>query len=277
MKPLFILLILFIFSALDGYTADMASKALHSSSKKEIVPPGTVKFNEGLYVDMTELSNFNWLEYMSWMKINYGKTSKQYAAALPDTLIWRKTNIVFEEWYLRHPSYHNHPVVGVSYEQAIAYCAWRSDRVNEMLFAKNNTIEYHFYKEDATFCKIPKICTYRLPTEKEWESFAIAPFSKKVLRKQKDDRIYNTVFKPTEIEHNDDDSEIIAPVISYWPNSFGMYNLIGNVAEMTAEKGKSKGGSWSHTLESSSVDSSVAYTTPTNWLGFRCVCEVKLP
>lgn len=276
MKTLYFFLVPFLSLTTKTYGSDLAGKALHNrSSKKEIVPPGTVKFSDGLYIDMTELTNFNWLEYLNWMKTKYGKTSEAYAAVLPDTMTWRSVNSILEETYLRHPAFHNYPLVGVSYEQAVNYCAWRSDRVNEMLFARKNKIEYHYYKEDSTFCEIPKICTYRLPTEKEWESFAIAPFSKKVLRKQKSDPIYNVNGPKLTVENTGEIEITTALATAFWPNVHGQYNVIGNVAEMVSEKGKSKGGSWFHSLEESAVSNSINYSKPTNWLGFRCVCEVK--
>ena len=59
-----------------------------------------------------------------------------YKKALPDTLVWRNPtsyNEPFVDNYLRHPSYQNYPVVGVSWVQANEYCAWRTDRVNEQI------------------------------------------------------------------------------------------------------------------------------------------------
>ncbi|MFT5819410.1 MAG: sulfatase activating formylglycine-generating enzyme [Crocinitomix sp.] len=277
MKPLYIFFISLLFTTSQGHAMNLASKASHQSPKKEIVPPGTVKFNDGLYVDMTELSNFSWLEYIYWMKTKYGKSSKAYEAVMPDTMAWRNTNLLFETIYLRHPSFYNYPVVGITYEQAVGYCTWRSDRVNEMIFAQNNKVEYHFYKEDSTFYEIPKICNYRLPTEEEWESFAIAPFSKKVLRKQKTDPIYNVAGTNPKSENTGETSDATTSTTAFWPNIYGQYNLIGNVAEMVAEKGKSKGGSWIHSEEESSASNSIEYTKPNVWLGFRCVCEVKQP
>jgi formylglycine-generating enzyme required for sulfatase activity len=57
-------------------------------------------------------------------------------------------------------------------------------------------------------------------------------------------------------------------------NPLGLSHMIGNVAEMVAEEGISKGGSWKHPLEECQIRKSVPYTKPGNWLGFRCAAEV---
>ena len=275
MKPLIITILTLLFSASIGLANQPLAKALSNSSKKQVIPPGTVLFQEGLFVDMTEITNFSWLEYMSWNKNNYGASSEAYKAVLPDTTVWQNTNSLFEQIYLRHPAFHNYPVVGVSYEQALKFCAWRSDRVNELLFAKTNKFEYHFYKTDSTFCEIPQTCSYRLPTEKEWENFAIAPFSKKVIRKQKDNSIYNLKGAIITDKKGNKINNFTASVHSFWPNNYGMYQLVGDVAEMVSEKGIAKGGSWFHTIQESAINTSTPYTSSTGWLGFRCVCDVK--
>ncbi|MFM8911488.1 MAG: formylglycine-generating enzyme family protein, partial [Flammeovirgaceae bacterium] len=59
------------------------------------------------------------------------------------------------------------------------------------------------------------------------------------------------------------------------PNKIGLTDMIGNVAEMVAEDGIAKGGSWAHTLDQSRIVNRQYYTKPEAWLGFRCVCEVK--
>ena len=56
-----------------------------------------------------------------------------YNAALPDTLVWRKSlgnTDLLSENYLRHPAYADYPVVGVSWLQAVQYCKWRTSAVN---------------------------------------------------------------------------------------------------------------------------------------------------
>ena len=69
--------------------------------------------------------------------------------------------------------------------------------------------------------------------------------------------------------------DVTAPVYSYWPNSFNLYNMIGNVSEMVLEKGISKGGSWRNILEECRVGKDILYTKSEAWLGFRCVCILK--
>ncbi len=96
------------------------------------------------YIDETEVSNVDYLEYLHWLKRVFGQDYPEvYQRALPDTLVWRDKlayNEPLVEMYLRHPSYHNYPVVGVSWTQATEYCKWRTDRVNERLLIEAGVI-----------------------------------------------------------------------------------------------------------------------------------------
>jgi hypothetical protein len=105
----------------------------------EIIPPGTAKANDSLYVDVTEIRVLDWREYMYWNKKLYGAESDQYKLTIPDTTVWRTS--IYEQVaksYFNHPAYHEYPIVGISFEQAVAYCEWRSLRVNYMIYIREN-------------------------------------------------------------------------------------------------------------------------------------------
>ncbi len=106
------------------------------------------------YMDETEVSNVDWLEYLYWIKRNFPEDAEYYYNALPDTLVWRRPlsyNEPYVNNYLRHPAFQNYPVVGVTWEQANEYCVWRSDRVNEDVLRKDGYLAgYKTPKSAAT-------------------------------------------------------------------------------------------------------------------------------
>ena len=59
----------------------------------------------------------------------------------------------------------------------------------------------------------------------------------------------------------------------YFQNEYKLADMIGNVSEITATKGISKGGSWCHKLDSCKIKINIPYEGPTKWLGFRCVAR----
>jgi len=58
-------------------------------------------------------------------------------------------------------------------------------------------------------------------------------------------------------------------VWGYFPDILGLWNLQGNVAEMTSVKGIAKGGSCNHPASEAYNNKSQEYTKPEIWLGFR--------
>lgn len=93
---------------------------------------------QSFYIDETEVTNVMYLEYLDWLKQVFPPSEDRYkniyTGALPDTLVWRNPlgfNETMVNNYLRHPAFHNYPVVGVNWIQATEFSQWRTDRVNE--------------------------------------------------------------------------------------------------------------------------------------------------
>jgi gliding motility-associated lipoprotein GldJ len=128
------------------------------------------------YMDRTEVTNFHWLEYMYWMKrVYYNTYPHVYKKCLPDTLSWR-TALGYREkyvnYYLRHPSYADYPVVGVSWLQANDFCKWRTDRVNEAILVREGVLNWHFAEDREPNTDVG---AGHLKKSKDWDKYISVP------------------------------------------------------------------------------------------------------
>jgi formylglycine-generating enzyme required for sulfatase activity len=95
------------------------------------------------YMDETEVSNQDWIDYLHWISATFPDDRELYYNALPDTLVWRKPlsyNEPYVDNYLRHPAFQDYPVVGVTWDQAQEYCVWRTDRTNESILTEKGLL-----------------------------------------------------------------------------------------------------------------------------------------
>ena len=209
----------------------------------------------------------------------------------PDTAVWVKDfnysyNDPMHQDYFYHQSYGDYPVVGVSWEQANAFCNWRTRKKNDYLKSRKNRIS---------------VPDFRLPTEAEWEyaargglEFATYPWGSGGT--QSDRGCFLANFKPVRGNYAADGALYTMEAKSYSANDYGLYNMAGNVSEWTntaynlssyymastmnpnVENRKNKrkiirGGSWkdvAYFLEVGSRDYEYA-DTARSYIGFRTV------
>ena len=103
--------------------------------EKEEIPPGTVRFENKLFVDVTEISNIGWREFAYWIIRHKGWDTAQ--SILSDTLSRRDKEGKYVEIYYRHLAYGHYPVVEIYFEKAKEYAKWRTDRVLEYMLIRD--------------------------------------------------------------------------------------------------------------------------------------------
>ncbi|TAE50482.1 MAG: gliding motility lipoprotein GldJ [Bacteroidetes bacterium] len=194
---------------------------------------------QSFYLDETEVANVDWKEFLADVLKNDGGESRM-KELFPDTNVWRRDlafNDPYAETYFQHPSFDMYPVVGVNWHQANEYCKWRTKKVNDVLTEDEG--------EEAVLYP-----SYRLPTEAEWEYAArglqeseVYAWEGKSLRNSKGQFQANfkrgrgdyAGWRGGDGHHYTDGYMITAPVLEFFPNDFGLYNMSGNVAEWTQD------------------------------------------
>lgn len=148
----------------------------------------------------------------------------------PDTLCWIRDfaytyNEPFTLKYFSYPAFDDYPVVGVTWEQANAFCNWRTG-LKDLISKRYNETPAH---------------DFRLPTESEWEMGArggllnsLYPWGSYYTRNSEGCFVAN--FKPRRGNYVADSptTTTTMKVGEFDPNPYGLYDMAGNVAEWTS-------------------------------------------
>ena len=213
----------------------------------------------------------------------------------PDTTCWvndfpNADNEMYMRNYFSNSAYNDYPVVGVTWEQANAFCAWRTEYLLKGLGPAARFVQ-----------------RYRLPTEAEWEYAARGkeqnefPWENEDVASGKGCFFAN--FKPDDGNYTKDGNLITSKAGIYAANSNGLYDMAGNVAEWTStiyteagvdamndinpqlkynaakedpyrlKKKSVRGGSWKdpESYIRSAWRSNEYQNQPRSYIGFRCV------
>jgi gliding motility-associated lipoprotein GldK len=174
---------------------------------------------------------YTWMDIQAAAKAKTGKRKdffrKEEVAVYPDTTVWIKDfaysyNEPMHNDYFWHAAYSDYPVVGVTWKQAKAFCAWRS----------------LYHNAERKRRHIENVNAYRLPTEAEWEYAARGGIESGTYPwggpyAHNDRGCYMANFKPMRGDYAADQALYTVEAQSYEANDYNLYNMAGNVAEWT--------------------------------------------
>ncbi len=256
----------------------------------EFVPSGDLIQGEdttsiqSFYMSSGEITNFQYLEFLYHLK-KEGDTEKLAIAAV-DTARWNSQPEGFYQpmvdFYHKHPAYHNYPVVNISREAAQLYCDWLTEVYDsisggqlslkfriptheEWLYAAQGNIPNSTYSWGGPFLR-----------NSEGQSLAnYLGFGAENITRNPETGTFEVM--PETMHFKEGEYMIVAPSKSYWPNTFGIYNLNGNVAEMVANGDVAVGGSWRSPGYDIRNVSTQKFENPSPEVGFRIVATYIMP
>jgi hypothetical protein len=211
-------------------------------------------------------------------------------------------------------NYSNYPAVNVTHEAAIKYCEWLTDQYNKnpnknkKKFKKvkfrlptlsewqiaalgypkfqswnlmENQVEVVISRQDSVI-ELAKGKRKLIPMDKDilYPWYAAYNYRNKAFNSHhcflgNFNIITSAVYKSCKSYFHSYDGFIrMGFCAAYFPNNMGLYDVVGNVAEMIDEKGKACGGSWNDSPSESTIQSIKTYRHSDASIGFRVFMEV---
>ena len=194
--------------------------------------PEEESYNGQRTIDVTKLKfKYSWMDIEAAARSKTGRRKDfirhEELEIYPDTTVWIRDfeysyNEPMHNDYFWHDAYSEYPVVGISWQQAKAFCNWRTK----------------FKNDDQKDRGKQFVNKFRLPTEAEWEYAARGgiesgtyPWGGPYVIS--DTGCFMANFKPQRGDYAADQALYTVEAKSYEPNDFNLYNMAGNVSEWT--------------------------------------------
>jgi hypothetical protein len=279
-----------------GLQSCLTIKKLNKIPTIHYPPPGCIKIQTNFYCDQYEITNFNWLEYLSHTRRIYGEESDEYKNALPDQNVWLRETTYCPGLYYNYfgyPGYRDYPVVGITQEQAMAYAKWRSDRVFELCLIRARAIKLTEPQNRDNVFTIERYFRYELdyiiPGKKVlgFPEFSLPTIDERLALEKYNDSMVNLKKKRDIVLFENFGRKIscdsivrslpIEAVDFRYPTykTLLLHSLFGNVAEWLFEKDMVAGGSWNDSNRNELQSIKKAENTCDAYTGFRCVARWK--
>lgn len=227
-------------------------------------------YKDSLFILKTEVTNIEYLNFVEYIKTKQSKITID--SVMPNSNLWidiKNKQKAYEDYYFKHPAYKNYPVVNITKRQAELFCEWKTYILNKKLLNLDS------YK-----------LIVRLPTKEEWKHSALGglpsynKYPWKELSMRGKDGSFRCNFKYTKGKiktkkgYINSLEDLTAPVESFYPNGWGIYNVSGNVSELIKDDTIAMGGNWDSFDEDVSVNSYICANKASPKIGFRYIVEI---
>lgn len=267
-----------------------------------------------LYASEVELSNREYWEYMEYLRVNgytelYEKGKADLSGYDDVTRAWLNNyqyspaNVKALEAKRRGGDYLDYPVLDISQEAAKAFCEWLTVQYNaqekrefkKVLFRLPTKEEWtiaalgyrefqswnlreNAIKAKAREGKNQDMATYDLSDYSVDYPWGLMAWNlRNSIKNERDCYLANIKVQDEVVcaaGIKGDGFTLTSPIASYFANGFGLYDVVGNIAEMVQQEGLAMGGSWNHTAEESTITSEYLYDGSDIRVGFRLFMEV---
>jgi formylglycine-generating enzyme required for sulfatase activity len=270
------------------------------------------KVKDNIYASITELTNKDYEFFLDYLQSN-GYTDQYETAAFDlskykgmPLAMMRAYHFSYNKSDRGKPMFSNFPAMEMTYEAAKLYCEWLTAQYNvqedrkfkkvkfrlpsrkEWTMAALGYVDFQTWEFEDNIVKArpdgdgkPRLFeAYRIG---DYDSVSY-PWYHSDWFKHRNAIVNDKGCPLANINMGDkencngklkgDGFIMTSPVATYFSGDMGLYDVIGNVAEMIDEKGKAMGGSWDHVKGESTITSVHHYQEADDRVGFRVFMDV---